>query len=138
MPSYTPRSGFTGTATINGTELPVTDWSVSPSATILQFMNSLTGKHARKSATFEDASFSISFDWDDSNNPFASPLTITQGATITNVKLLLDGPTGALYWSFPSAIVSGTPQSLQRAGKITTTLNCTADGTFAAPGGTLD
>lgn len=136
--SYNPRSGISGTATVNGTELPITDWSVNPSATILQFVNSLTGKHAKKASTFEDATFSFSFDWDDSNNPFAAPLTIVQGSTITNVKLLLDGPSGSLYWNFPSAIVVSTPQSMQRAGKITTSVNCTADGTFAAPGGTLD
>lgn len=137
---FTPTSGFTGTATIGSgpTELPVVGWGVTPTATILRYFNSLTGKHPAKAATFSDLDFFIDIDWDDSNQPFStSPLGIVPSTALTAVKLRLDGPSGSKYWDIGNAIVVGTPQTLQRDGKIVTRLNCTASGaTWTAPGGT--
>ncbi len=133
--SYTPRSGVGGTARINGTELPVTAWQVSPKADIVEFRNSLSGRHPRRAATYVDGGrFTITVDWDDSNNLFSAPLTIHAGDVVTDVTLNLDGPGGSLCWRFPSAVVDSTPQSVAVEGKITTTLSCLADGAFAAPG----
>lgn len=130
-------NGLTATATINGTELAVTGWSVNDSAVILRYVNSKTGIHPVKESTIEDATFSITVDFDPSLQPFAAPLNIRAGTVLTAVKLFLDGPTGTTYWSFPSAIVASVGNSVVREGKVSTVLNCEASGQLAAPGGSL-
>lgn len=133
------HAGIGGTVTINGTELALTRWSVNPSATIVAFMNSKTGKFAKKQSTFEDCDFSFSIDYDDAANAFAAPLTLAPGQTITQVKLFLDNtavglPPNGEYWHFPSAIIQRTPQTLEVVGRIETTIDCTSDGTYGTPG----
>ena len=131
-------SGITASATINGTELPVTGWSVSPSAVILRYVNSKTGLHPVKQSTIVDATFSLQIDYDPTNQPFATPLAIVPGSLLTAVKLYLDfGAGNANFWNFPQAIVAGTPQSVTREGKTVTVINCEASGQLAAPGGSL-
>lgn len=141
--SFTPRSGFTGTAVItspgaSAVELPIVGWTVGASIEVLSYKNSLTGNHSSKATTYSDSTFSLNYDWDDSNQPFASgTLNIVPGTVLTNVKLLLDGTAGTRFWNYPSAIVTGTPQSVVREGKITGSIQCVANGQWAAPGGTL-
>jgi hypothetical protein len=141
--SFSPRSGFTGTAILtspgaSAQELPIVGWNVTASVEVLRYKNSLTGNHPAKATTFSDATFSINIDYDDANQPFSSAgLNLVPGATLTNVKLLLDGSAGTKYWSFPTAFVVGTPQSMVREGKITTSLQCEPTGQWAAPAGVL-
>lgn len=130
-------SGINATATINGTEPPVTGWSLNDSAVILRFVNSKTGKHPAKQSTIEDGTFSITVDFDPTNQPFASPLALRAGMSVTNVKLYLDGTSGSNFHSFPSAIISSIGQSVVREGKVSTTINCEADGQFQLAGGAL-
>lgn len=136
---FTPTSGFTGTATIGSgpTELPVVGWGVNASATILKYFNSLTGKHPAKAATFSDLDFFIDVDFDASNQPFStSPLGIVPGLQLTLVKLRIDGPAGSSFWDIGNSLVQGIGNGLTREGKISTRLNCTANGaTWTAPGG---
>lgn len=132
------HSGKGGTATIaSGTstvELPVTNWSVDPKTDMAQFKNSKTGNYAKKESTFQDCDFTIGFDYDFDANVFAVPLSLDPGDKLTDVKLYLNGGTsGTAFWAFPSAIITGTPQSLEVDGKIATTLNATADGAWTKP-----
>jgi hypothetical protein len=128
------HSGFTGTATINGTEVPLKGWSVDPVAEVYRTRNSMTAGYSAKETTYQDATFSLRIDYDFDGSIFASPLSIVQGDTITNVKLILRGGTGGTaFWLFPSAIVTGTPMALETEGGIDLTINCEADGAFTAP-----
>lgn len=130
-------SGIQGTGTINGTELPVTGWDVTPSATILEFINSKTGLHPVVQSTILRARFAIEFDFDPANQPFTSPLSIVVGSTLTSVNLYIDGTGGSNFWNFPSALVATTPQQLRREGKVVTRIECVASGQFKAPNGAL-
>jgi hypothetical protein len=128
------HSGKTGTGTVNGTEVPLTDWAVDSSATIVQFINSKTGNYPKREATFRDLTGNFGIDFDFDANLFASPLSILAGVTVTNIKLYLNGTAG-LYWGIASAVIQGTPQSLSVDGKIITRVNFATDGTVTAPGG---
>lgn len=127
------HSGKGGTATVNGTELAVTDWSVDPSTEIARFRNSKTGNFTKKETTFKEATLTITVDYDFDANPFSS---LPLGTTVTNVKLYLQGGgaggSGG-FWDFPSAIVVSTPQSVAVNGNIQTSFNLENDGTFSAP-----
>jgi hypothetical protein len=104
------KSGFTGTATINGTEVPLKDWTVDPAIRVAETENSLSGGFVLadfsggKRCTF---SFLIDFDYD--ANPYGAPLALRINQTIVQVKLFLNGTAG-IFWLFPSALVVGTPQ----------------------------
>jgi hypothetical protein len=130
------HSGKTGTGTVNGVEVALTDWAVDPSATIVQFINSKTGNYPKREATFRDLTGNFGIDVDFDSNIFATPISILPGTTVTNIKLILTGGTGGtLYWSIASAVIQGTPQSLSVDGKIITRVNFATDGPVTAPGG---
>lgn len=156
-------SGINGAVSLNGTgsplskQLPVTRWNVNPTAEIVRFINSLTGKHPVKQATFLDATGTIDIDVDPSTTagaggeqPFAAtaPAAFKPGDTISNLWLMLDitiaAPVGqtssgtvnpSLGWTFPSAIIVGMPMELVIAGKATLRINFEASGKFSPPGG---
>src|SRR5690242_9841121 len=93
-------AGINGTVSVGGTgtgssmtkQLPITQWAVNPTAEIVRFINSLTGKHAQKQSTFLDATGNFTMDVDPANQPFLSTLAYTfkPGDTITNLYLVLD------------------------------------------------
>jgi hypothetical protein len=120
-----------------GNELPITHWEVQPSAELTQFKNSRSGGFVLREASFKDCLVAIDIDYDFGNNPFASPISIAVGATLSNVNLYLhQSAAGALngpFWSFSSLIVEGTPQQLAVDGKITTKVMCRGNGSFAYP-----
>lgn len=133
-----PRTGLLGTVTLNGTELPITNWNTAPTAVVVPFVNSLSGGHPKKLPTITDGGMvSFGYDWDDTNNPFGTPLSIRVGTILTNVKLYIDGSSGTRYKSAPSVIVVGTPLSVEVAGKISGSIVGTIDGQWAEIGGTL-
>lgn len=127
------HSGKESTATVAGTELPTTEWSVDPSIDIQRFLNSKTDDYAVKEGTFKDCPFTISCDYDFDANPFQAPTAITIGTILTNVRLYVNGTSGD-YWHFPSAIVVSTPMTTGTESKPTLTFNCENSGQFGYPG----
>lgn len=130
------HSGVGGTATIGGTELPVTDWSVDPTVEIVPFRNSKTGSYSVKEATYKDVNASIGVDYDFDSSPYSVAGGITIGTVLSNVKLHLRGAGSggtSPFWNLPSAIVVSTPQRLEVNGRIVTTINVTGSGSFTYP-----
>lgn len=150
-------AGINGTVSVGGTgsgagltkQLPITRWAVNPTAEIVRFINSLTGKHAVKQSTFLDATGNFDMDVDPANQPFLSNLTYAfkPGDTVTNLYLILDltaantGASGSdtvapnLGWAFPQAIIPSMPTELVIAGKASIRANFEASGKFIPPGG---
>lgn len=132
------HSGFDGKVTVNGTELPITEWSVNPGVRIAETDNSKSGGFMlRESSGGKTADFSINADLDFDANLFGAPTSIVIGTKLTNVKLLLNGLSG-LFWLFPSAVVVSTPQTVTHSGTnmVSVQINGRSDGTFSYPGGT--
>jgi hypothetical protein len=127
------KSGINGKATVNGTELAIINWNTEATVEKVEFKNSRTGTTAKKELTYRDVRFSMEVDIDLDANPFAAPLNVRAGTKLTNVRLFINGLTG-LGWTFPSAVVMGTPQRLEVAGKVITTFNCENDGPYGEPG----
>lgn len=129
------RTGINATASINGTELPFSEWSINPTTELARFANSKTGNKRAKSATYVEATGSWTYDWDDANQPFIAPLSITVGTRLTTVKLQIDGSSGTLFWALSQIIVVSTPQRWMRDGKPVLTINWENDqGTITPPG----
>ncbi|MDP9175547.1 MAG: hypothetical protein M3O30_17025 [Planctomycetota bacterium] len=131
------HSGFYGTASVAGNELPITQWEVQPTVELTQFKNSRSGGFVLREATFKDCQVAIHLDHDFGNNPFAAPFSIAVGALLSTVNLYLhQSAAGALngsFWSFSSLIVETTPQQLVVDGKITTKIICRGNGSFTYP-----
>jgi hypothetical protein len=126
-------SGKDGKATVNGTELPITRWNAAPALELVDFRNSKTGSFTDFEDTFKDLRVTIEVDWDVDQQPFAAPFGLLLGALLTNVKLYVKGLTGP-FWSLPSAKVVNTPQSVEVAGRVTTSFEIRAKGSFKSPG----
>jgi hypothetical protein len=136
------KSGRFGRVTIGSgtpTELPTISWNVNPSASIIPFRNTRTGRHTLREATFFDCTVEVVIDYDHDANPFATPPNLTAGATITNVFLYVNGGSGASpsgdKWDFPSMIVQGTPTECSVEGKMGVRVSLVPNGLFKYPGG---
>ncbi|MGA2233319.1 MAG: hypothetical protein ABSH22_20645 [Tepidisphaeraceae bacterium] len=133
-------SGVGGTASVGSppVELPITDWQVRPTAQITRFRNSKTGPYDQVEAAWLNATVTISVEYDFDNNPFQAPAAIQIGTLLTNVKLYLHqsaaGQLDGSAWSFPTLMVTGTPQTLPVSGEnIVTQFTCVSSGPFSYP-----
>jgi hypothetical protein len=131
------HSGSSGTAAVNGIELPIARWEVHPIVELSTYKNSRSGTNPIREATFQDCLVVIDVDFDFGNNPFTSPRQIVAGAVLSGVKLflhqsspgLMDGP----FWGFASLLVETTAQVLTVDGKFTTRFQCKPSGPFTWP-----
>lgn len=137
--TFVPVTGFGGDATI-GTgstgsyTFPVIGWSLRNPATILSYYNSKSGNHPERASTYTDAMVTIEIDFQLSDQPFQTAVNILPGDKITNVNLIISADSGDA-WTITQMIVSDMPQSLQRAGKVVTSINAQIrGGTITAPG----
>lgn len=133
-------SGFYGTAAVavSGTltEFALIRWTITPTARLVEFMNSRTGLLVQRESTFRDVGGTIAIDYDFNVPLYSSAgFNIQPGITLSNMRLYLDqtsrysgsgSGTGSLdgsYWFINQAIPDGTPQSLDNAGKIATSIS---------------
>ena len=140
--SGTPLAGPRGRTQVNGNNLNAGEWSVDPKADMVDvtsfedvavqdgntYQTNLDGK---RSASF---SFKMYFDGTAGNDPHIS-LGIVPGAKLGNTKLFVDKRVNGRCWSFPFAMVVGTPTSARVAGSnaIEVTVNCVSQGYFTPP-----
>ena len=130
-------SGFFGTVTINGSECPVIQWSLSRTRTLVEFRNSLTGIYPFRDPTFGDIVASVVIDRDFANNPNGSPFYILPGQTLTNLvlyekqtaKSAVNGPAHTIS----AAIINSTPVTTAVAGKVGYSFTAPINGTYTPP-----
>lgn len=136
MPTPTYETGFGGDATISGKLFSVISWSLQNPATALEYMNSKVGNHPITLTTYTRANVTIEVDYSQSDQPFLSSQgALIPGTAVTNVVLLCSQTSGDC-WTISSMVLVSAPQSLQRAGKITTSLQLQiSGGSITAPGG---
>ena len=126
-------AGNGGGATLAGTALPITQWSVNNTGTVQTFINSLSGLHPLRIVTFQDLIASITVDWAPSLQPFQTSVMIVVGTTLTNVFLQISSTVG---WTISSAVVTAMGNSTEIAGKVGTTISiAVSGGTVMPPGG---
>jgi len=140
-PSPLFHCGFGGTVAVGSspaTELPITEWSVRPTARFSTFQTSKNMGFNQVEANWKSATVTITVEYDFNNNPFIAPTSIQIGTVLTNVVLYLhqsgvgtlDGPN----WTFPSLLVTETNQSLQvNGGNIRVQITGVTNGSFTAP-----
>lgn len=130
------ETGFGGDALINGSTFPVISWSGQFPATALEYTNSRVGNHPVTLTTFTRANVTIEIDWALADQPFQpSQGSLIPGTPVTNVYLQ-NSATPNDGWLITSMVIVNTPQSMQRAGKITTSIQLQINGgTITPPGG---
>lgn len=132
--SLTAFNGFLATATVNGVDPSIMSWSVDPTVGITELWSSLGGGFINVQTNFQRCTFSLVLELNFAQNPFQAPLTLQIGTAITNTKLFTHqsgfNTDDGLAWQFPAAVIISTPQRAELAGKITTSINCRANGPF--------
>ena len=124
---------FAGTQSASS-ELSLVSAEIKTQSEIVKFRTSKTGNFTLKEQTFYDADLTVKVEWDFTANPFLpanGALSMLQGGTMA-ARLYLNGVLGP-YWDFPQAWVKGNPQNVEIEGKIQTTVQLTANGTFIEP-----
>src|SRR5699024_4424162 len=98
MPSSdTFFSGKNGKCTGNGTAVLTTGRKVEPVADRHDVTNTGSGGFGSIITSIKRAKFSIEANWNAAANPLDDPPGLVEGATLTNVKLYLDGLASPFY-----------------------------------------
>lgn len=136
MATETFLNGFGGNATIQGATFSVASWSLTITAQETEFTGSKVGQHPIVLTTFTRAVGSIVIDYSDADQPFQSSQgALIPGTTVTSVYFQLS-PASNDGWTIAPMIIVATPQSLERAGKISTSIQLkSSGGLFTAPSG---
>lgn len=130
------KSGKNAVCTINGTRIPLMEFSVTGQPDSVEFTNSETGNIPRNEATFLRKQVVITYDFDFNGTPWGSPISVFDGAVLTNVLCYLSGTSG-LNWNFTSLYVENADQTVSVTGKPQQKLTCKLNGPYTPPGGTL-
>jgi hypothetical protein len=130
------KSGKLAVFTIDGTSLSTIGWTIGGQIQKVQFKNSDTGTIPRNEATFHAKTVTLNFDYNFNASPFASPISVYDGAILENVLCYLDGVTGT-PWNFTSLFVDSVNQSVTTEGKPVQSIQCSLNGPYTPPGGTL-
>jgi len=129
-------TGFGGNFSINTTTtFSVISWSLQITAQENEFVGSRVGNHPIVLTTFTRAVGTVEIDYSDADQPFQpSQGSLVAGTPIINAYFQLS-PASGDGWLFSNMIIVGTPQSLQRAGKIMTSLSMKSSGGLWTPPG---
>ena len=130
-------SGFFATMAIGTNELPVIEWSLARTRTLVEFKNSQTGIYPFRDPTFGDIIANVSIDRDFANNPNAAPYNILPGTTLVNcnfyerqtAKDALNGPVHVVS----AMIISSAPVKCQVNGKDAYSFTAAINGTYTPP-----
>lgn len=132
----TNHSGFGGTVTISGTEVPLKAWNVTADIRIATTENSLSGAfELAEPSGGKKATGTINIDVDFDSSPYGAPTNLIIGATLTNLKLFQRFTSGPFYL-FPVAIVTNTAEGPDHTGTNMQNLvvSFRNNGTFSYPG----
>jgi hypothetical protein len=127
------ETGFGGDATINGKLFPVVSWTLTIPATPIEFTNSKVGTHPQTVTTFIRANVTIVIDYSLADQPWQpSQGGLVPGTPVTNI-VLLNSATANDNWQISSMVIINTPQSLERAGRISTSISMMINGGVITP-----
>jgi hypothetical protein len=135
------NSGYFGSFTVNGVELPVISWDLNTDATKVEIMNSQSGLYPLPYLTFIRPIFTVNFDRNFSGaNPWGSPRNLIAGNQLTNLVLFENQPAqGTLNtatcpcWQFSNGAVLRNSETLAVAGKVVGRVTIQGFVTVTAP-----
>lgn len=126
------HSGKSGSVVANSATLPVISWRTNMSAQMAEFRNSKTGSFPYRESTFKDLTGTIVLDLDFDAVPFAAPISILPGATLTSVTLS-PGQSGPAVVA-ASVIVTSVPYEVVIDGKIGLSFDFAVNGSYTVGG----
>jgi len=132
--AFTPFSAKNAKVRLNGNTFTAKSWTVEATADEIDVSNFEGNGFSDAIGGLKNATITVEYDFDGQSNPFDAPITLAPGQTGTNVRLYLNGTTGP-YWSFPSVLVTATPNSANVKEALKGTIRMRNKGTYTAPTG---
>jgi hypothetical protein len=132
MAAFLPVSAKNAKVRLNGTTYTARKWTVTPTVEELDITNFEGAGYADRIAGIYDAEIMVEADWDSANNNFDNPPSIVVGTILLNVVLYLNDTSGP-FWSFPSALITTTPNTADVRGKVELNFTAKTKGTFTYP-----
>lgn len=116
----------------SSTFVKVRKWKVDPQADMFDVTNSESGTPVEEQSGHIKYTVTIELHWEASNSPIA---LFGPGATVSDVRLYVDGASATIAWYFSSLVVSGTPNEVEARGMNTVTVTGTGFGAVTHPTG---
>ena len=133
--AYTPRSAKDAKVRINGNTFVSQQYDVDESVDEIDTSSAEDNGYGDLIGNLSRATVTVQGMMDAGNNPFDTPLDITPGTTLTNVKLYISG-TSLAYWDFPSVLVVSVRHGANvRSGGHTINWTFKSKGQYSEPTG---
>ena len=138
---FTAESGFLGTITINGTEVPCTNWAFVYATEKALAANSMSGFFKIGLPTFLRASGSFRLDrnYSSGQSPYLAPISLVPQKFLAAMKLFEDqsaeGNLDGRFWGFGNVLIDSVSPTVNQAGNATNSL--TVAWSVSGPTGTV-
>lgn len=136
MATPVARSGRNCQVRINSTILVAEEWTATPRGDDLDTTNAEGGGYTDQINGCEGLDVSIKGFWDSAQNPTDSPLALTRGATVSTVRIYLNGTSGP-NWYMASAYVQACSNPNKVRGRVDFECTLQSKGTFSYPTGSI-
>jgi hypothetical protein len=110
-------------------------WSIDPKVEEHRTDNTGGQGFSDRIGGINDCTFVIETDWDADANPMDDPPGLRAGNVLTNLRLHFDEEAASPYWSFPKAIILGTPVNCMIDAVCHITANGANKGIYYRPTG---
>jgi hypothetical protein len=130
--AYTPFWSKNAVVRIGGNTYAARTWTVNTTAETLDGMSMEDNGAEHPVAGPVALEVTITSLTDLSQNPYAAPLNLVAGATLTDVRLYQSGTTSG-YWSIPTAYVAASSQTADARALMAGSVTLRAVGTWTPP-----
>lgn len=132
--AHTPISGKNAKMRIGSYVLAGKRWTGTYELDELDVTNFESGGYHECIGGVRKVTVQMDGDFNAAENMFDSPPLITDGDTISLVRLYLNGTDGP-YWSIPTLLVRSVSNSAEVRGTVTFSISGTGSGVFVLPTG---
>jgi hypothetical protein len=124
------RTGKDGRLLLSATPVKVKKWTLDPQPDAFDVTNSESGVPTEYQTGHIDYTATVELHYEAASSPFVA---FVPGGTVTNVKFIVDGSAGLVFWLFTTGTVLGTPHESEARGMQTVTVTLKLGGTVTTP-----
>jgi len=127
-------TGKNGKVTVEGTDIPISEWSAEGKADLVDRTNSQSNGKKKYGVGLEECSGTVKLHWDGDANPMDTP-GIYQGADVA-LHCYISGSSGP-YLNVASALIESVKPSVNISGGVDLEFTWKSNGDFTWPTGSV-
>lgn len=126
------QTGKLGKVTSEGTDLPVTSWSLDAAVDEIDATSTAEAGYNQSEGGVQKASGTVEINWDADTMPHSNPPNINEGQVVALV-LYVGDPANLKYWSIPTALITRVNTRSAVRDKVSISFDFASRGAYSPP-----